>query len=52
MGGTVSEQRESSQHTLSLQSVKIENNTLTIDTYAPCNTAATVYWSADVYYAE
>ena len=51
-GGTVTEEYPGSTwHTLSIQNISVSNNILTIDTYYPCNKAATVSWSADVYYA-
>lgn len=51
-GGTVNEDYPgSTQHTLSIQNISVQNGTLTIDTYYPCNKPATVRWSADVYYA-
>jgi len=53
MGGTVNEDYPgSTQHTLSIQNISVQNSTLTIDTYYPCNNPSTVRWSADVWYAE
>lgn len=51
-GGNVQEQTASTKHDLQIQTATITDSKLTISVYYPTNSAATVHWYAEVYYAD